>query len=49
MKYALGGLTVFVVAPFLLWLGQAITIAALGQVFFLCWALPFLYCVAKSL
>ena len=49
MKYALGGLTVFVVAPFLLWLGQAITIAALGQVFFLCWAVPFLYCVAKSL
>lgn len=49
MKYALGSLAVFVVAPFLLWLGQAFTIAFLGHLFFLCWAIPFGYCILKSL
>jgi len=45
----MGGVVVFVVLPFLVWLGQAVTIAALGQVFFLCWALPVGYCILKSL
>lgn len=48
MRYVAASLAVFVAAPVALWAGQALTIALLGQAWFLLWAVPFAFCIYKS-
>ena len=47
-RIAAASFVVFVVTPALVIFGNAVTIAVLGQVFFFCWFIPFLYCIVKS-
>ena len=49
MKYLLLPVVFFLVPVVGLLAGQALTYAALGQVFAVCWMVPLAYCLIKSL
>ena len=43
------GVVTFVVAPFFVWLTNGLVILVGGQLFFLFWFLPVLFCIYKSI
>ena len=43
------GVATFVVAPFFVWLTNGLVILVGGQLFFLFWFLPVLFCIYKSI
>ena len=49
LRLVAAGITVFLVVPFLVWLTNGLVILIGGQLFFLFWFLPFIYCILKSI
>jgi len=48
LRLIAAGITVFLVVPFLVWLTNGLVILIGGQLFFLFWFLPVVYCIFKS-
>jgi len=48
LRLVAAGITVFMVVPFLVWLTNGAVILIGGQLFFLFWSLPVVYCIFKS-
>jgi|TARA_R100000084_G_scaffold56572_1_gene23997 hypothetical protein len=49
LRLVAAGITVFMVVPFLVWLTNGLVILIGGQLFFLFWFLPVVYCILKSI
>ena len=49
LRLIAAGITVFLVVPFLVWLTNGLVILIGGQLFFLFWFLPVVYCILKSI
>ena len=48
LRLVAAGITVFAAVPFLVWLTNGLVILIGGQLFFLFWFLPVVYCIFKS-